>query len=70
MFVYEIKKDDIGKRRIVLKCNCCNKIKNDIDIYNFMGYILPCDIGKRIYKNGNIYQVENQEQLNKRINKL
>ncbi len=69
MFVYEIKKDDIRKRRIVLKCNGCNNMKDDIDIFNFMGYILPCDIGKRIYKNKNIYQVENQEQLTKRINK-
>ena len=68
MFIYEIKKEDIGKHRIVLKCNDCGKIKEDIYITDLMGNILPCDIGKRIYKVGEIYQVENQEQLEKRLN--
>jgi hypothetical protein len=68
MFVYEIKKEDIGKQRIILKCNLCGKIDHDIYINNLMGNILLCDIGKRIYKVGEIYQVENSEQLEKRKN--
>lgn len=69
MFIYEIKKEDIGKHRIVLKCNDCGNLKADIGITDLMGKILDIDVGKRIFKVGDIYQVENQEQLNKRLNK-
>lgn len=66
--IYTIKKSDINKRVINVKCEYCNKIQYYIDIHNFMGYIMPCDIGKRIYHiKDNIFQVENQEQLNKRL---
>ena len=67
MFIYEIKKEDLGKNRIILKCNCCGKIKHDISITYLMGKILHCDIGKRIYQREEIYQVENNEQLEKRL---
>lgn len=67
-YVYTISKEDIGKRNIKLgKCNCCNHSLGNIPIYDFMGYIQSQDVGKRIYKNGNIYQVENQQQLKERL---
>lgn len=67
-FVYEIKKEDINKRIIKLSCPTCHHAEN-IYVYDFMGYIMPCDIGKRIYKYGSgIYAIENDEQLNKRKN--
>ena len=69
-YIYTIKKEDINKKYIRIKCKCCNKIKHHIDIYNFMGYIMPCDVGKRIYQDKfQTYHVENDEQLNKRLKK-
>ena len=69
-YVYTIKSDDIGKTVIKIKCNCCNTIKHYISITDLMGKILPCDIGKRIYEvSKGIYQVENDEQLNLRLNR-
>jgi hypothetical protein len=34
---------------------------------DFMGRVLPGDVGKRIYKVDGIYQVENNEQRDARI---
>lgn len=66
-YIYTIKKEDINKTKIILQCSACNK-KEIIDINNFMGRILSCDVGKRIYKtNSGVYQVENNEQLQKRL---
>ena len=33
-----------------------------------LGIVLECDVGKRCYKVGDIWQVENQEQFEKRVN--
>ena len=33
----------------------------------FIGRILPKDVGKRVYKVGDIVQVENDEQRDKRV---
>lgn len=35
---------------------------------NFIGRILPGDVGKRVYQVGDILQVENDEQRDERIN--
>lgn len=66
-FIYEIKKEDIKKTVIKIKCNECQQTKHYISIIDLMGKILSCDIGKRIYEvSKGIYQIENAEQLNKR----
>ena len=36
-------------------------------VADFMGRILDIDIGKRVYYVGDILQVENQEQMGKRV---
>lgn len=36
-------------------------------VLGFMGRIFPGDVGKRIYRAGDILQVENDEQFKKRI---
>lgn len=62
--IHTITKKDVGKSMI-----------KGMSVSYFMGQVLKLDIGKRIYKvlhpsgKGWIYQVENQEQLEKRINK-
>lgn len=38
-----------------------------IHLQSFMGRVQVCDIGKRIYSVGGIYQVENQEQVETRM---
>ena len=36
---------------------------------NFIGRIMPCDVGKRVYVVApNVLQVENDDQLRKRLN--
>lgn len=35
-------------------------------VQNFMGQILPADVGKRVFKAGDILQVENDEQRDRR----
>lgn len=71
ILVYEIKKEDIGKCTLPLgQCQCCGKKNGVIVVSSLMGRILPIDIGKRIYRVGDIYQVENQEQLSRRLQKV
>ena len=66
--VYEITEKDIGKKHIkYVSCPCCMKT-NVISITDLMGHIVSYDVGKRIYKVGGVYQVENKEQLDKRLN--
>jgi len=38
-------------------------------LYQTMGRLLPCDVGKRVFEVGDIYQVENDEQLQARLAK-
>lgn len=66
--VYYIQEKDLNKYNTILKCSCCDN-KEVIDFGNVMGKILACDIGKKMVKTGDIWQVENQEQFNNRINK-
>lgn len=70
--VHTIKKEDIGKVfiKIIIKgCPYCETKDREehIYLYNFMGYILSLDVGKRIYRRKNNYCVENDEQLQKRL---
>jgi len=32
-----------------------------------MGRLLPQDVGKQVFENGGIYQVENEEQIQRRL---
>lgn len=36
-------------------------------IYNVIGRVLQCDVGKRVYIVNGVYQIENNEQLKRRI---
>lgn len=60
--------EDIGRKWIDRSnCPCCDS-RRQISVRGLMGEILPHDVGKRIYEvNGYVYQVENQEQLEKRL---
>ncbi len=67
---HEITREDVGKHVIQKpKCCICGAKPNPISISDFMGRILPIDVGKRIYKVDGIYQVENQAQLKARRKK-
>ena len=67
---YTIKKSDIGKRQLTSsrRCHSCGMLlmAQCIDTQDFMGAVLPIDVGKRIYLNNGVYQVENNEQLKER----
>jgi len=38
-------------------------------LYQTMGRLLPCDVGKQVFEVGDIYQVENDEQLQARLSR-
>ncbi len=59
--VHTIHPDDIGKRFIKIAAG------DTISVTNLMGHIASYDVGKKIVKTGEIFQVENTEQLNERI---
>lgn len=59
--IYEIGLKDVGKD--LLEYEEIQVVKKK---FYFYGKVLPHDVGKRIYKVGDIYQVENDEQLLKR----
>lgn len=71
ILVHTITKDDIGKKWIITDkyYTFGSTKKTCIGITDLMGNILPIDIGKRIYLVGEIFQVENQKQLDKRLEK-
>ena len=50
-------------------CKCCGNTKGGgVMLSGVMGRILPIDVGKQIYETSKgVYQVENQEQLTKRL---
>ncbi len=64
--VHTITEADIGARNIKVPCKDCGH-GEQIGVTVLMGRIFPHDVGKRIYKVGKIFQVENQEQLEKRL---
>ncbi len=63
---HTITEEDVGKSIIERRCPCCNT-KQLLHIFDLMGKILSCDVGKRIYRyKSGILGVENQEQLEAR----
>ena len=56
LFLREITKYDVGKMVF-------NAIGRSWLTVNFIGRILPQDVGKRVYLVGDILQVENKEQF-------
>ena len=69
--VHTITKEDIGKKWIITDkyYTFGSTKKTCVGITDLMRNILPIDIGKRIYLVGEIFQVENQEQLERRLTK-
>lgn len=59
-YAYELKESDVGKR--FLKFG-----GQHLRLSGIMGVVLPNDVGKRLYKRGDIYQVENDEQRDRRL---
>lgn len=57
---YTIQASDMGER--FLKC-----LGNVWPVSDFIGRIQPRDVGKRVYRRGDILQVENDEQLQRRL---
>lgn len=66
---YIIQKSDVGKYSAILKCACCES-KEVIVFSGCLGRVLSCDVGKIMVKNGDVWQVENQSQFEKRIGKI
>lgn len=65
--VYTITTNDVGQSVLhYTECETCRR-QNTIYIPSLMGQILPIDIGKQIFKVGNIYQVESNEQRDCRL---
>lgn len=59
MFLYEITKRDVGRAHL--------KVGGRVyAVSDFMGRILPCDVGKRLFLVSGVVQVENDEQFNRR----
>ena len=54
-YSHEIQPEDVGKDVLQLD-------GHPVRVCDFIGQILPRDVGKRIYRVGGIYQVENDEQ--------
>ncbi len=69
VFVYELTSADVRRSFIkIVACKHCNTYKT-IWLSDFMGCVLPCDVGKHIYEvSKNVYQIENGEQVKERIN--
>lgn len=73
-YIYTIRESDIGRGFIDMgTCTECGKKNSPIMVMAFMGNIQKLDVGKRIYKilnnagDDSFYQVENQEQLERRL---
>ena len=54
-YSHEIQPEDVGKDVLQLD-------NHPVRVCDFIGQILPRDVGKRIYRVGDIYQVENDKQ--------
>lgn len=65
-FVHEIEAKDIGKGFVHCDKRPTDRKPKVINMRDLMGRAQRRDIGKRIYRVGSIYQVENDEQLAKR----
>lgn len=70
ILVHTITREDIDKAFIKLPgCNSCGHNHSPIQVSSVIGRIISIDVGKRIYRVGDIYQVENQEQFDRRLGK-
>jgi hypothetical protein len=67
IMVHEITQEDVGKPFVWGQFPGA-LAERKINTEEFMGPIQAGDVGKRIYRVGDIYQVENDEQLKKRQN--
>lgn len=52
---YEIQPSDVGRARIAA-------FGRTWPVVDFLGRVLPLDVGKRVYESGGVLQVENEEQ--------
>ena len=67
--VYTITANDVGRSALhYTECETCKRCRT-IYTSSFMGAVQSIDIGKRIFKIGDIYQVENNEQRDRRLAK-
>ena len=57
---YTITEEDVGKRHL-------HAFGSTVPLDEVMGYVMPHDILKRIYKVGDIFQVESDAQRDKRV---
>jgi hypothetical protein len=62
MNFYELQASDIGKASI--KAFGRSRLTS-----NFIGRVLPGDVGKRVFQRGDILQVENDQQRDARLAK-
>lgn len=60
--VAEITQEDVGTTKAT-RVNGTGQVH----VKDLLGRVLPLDVGKRIYRVNGILQVENQEQLEKRL---
>jgi len=60
-YIYTIREEDVENQFGV----GCNSWK----LWQAIGKLLPCDVGKRVYDYGSHYQVENQRQMEDRLAK-
>jgi len=73
-YIHTITPEDIGSFVIKKQCECCGAIIDSIFPRDLMGGIKAYDVGKKIYRTSPkeitppVYQVENDEQLKKRLN--
>ena len=66
---YTIKWDDVGKSAAdvhVSLCQCCGAETLEF-VFESLGIVQARDVGKRCYKVGDVWQVENEEQFWKRL---
>ena len=64
--IHTITADDVGKLTVRLPaCPSCGRSRT-ISLL-CLGRVIPIDIGKRVYDVDGVIQVENQEQLNRRL---
>ena len=57
---YEITSDDVGKPMLKI----FGKVRMTSD---WIGRIMPQDVGKRVYLVGDVFQVKNEEQFRARL---
>jgi len=68
-YVHTITADDVARPHSNLRTYIHSKTGFDFArLLATMGRLLPQDVGKQVFENGGIYQVENEEQVRGRLN--